>query len=528
MIRPAVLLAVLPAALVPLALPVVAAADAPPTGRKVDIVFHVMSKCPYAIRAEETIGDVVGQLGDRARFRLEFVGDERQPGVLTSMHGDGEVEGDLLELCTARLAPKRLFALLACLNRDLQAIPGNFDACAAEAKVPAAAVRACANGSQGRRLLSDSFRASAAAGARGSPTMYFGGVQYQGNRSAQSFLRAACGHLSAPLPPACASLPPVTRVPVVVLTDSRCKDCDHARRLASLRAIVEDLDEKVVDCATPEGRKVYDALRPQGLERLPAYLFRPEVKATADHERLARQLRTVGPWEVLDAGAKWDPTLEVCDNGIDDDGNAKVDCDDPGCGGSLACRKETPATLDVFVMSLCPFAVKGEVAFAAIAPDFPEVRFAIHYIADEKGDGRFDALHGQPEVDENKRQLCAMKHYPKDGAWLDYILCRNAAIRSADWQACATGPIKAAVIAKCAEGPEGTKLLATDIAEARSLGIQASPTWLVNNRQFERGISRDQLRDMICKHNPTLKGCDKVYEPLEAGDPAPVGGCGGR
>lgn len=523
MFRPALLLAVLAL----LALPA-AAADEPPTGRTVDIVFHVMSKCPYAIRAEETIGEVVRQLGDRARFRLEFVGAETTPGVLTSMHGEAEVEGDLLQLCTARLVPKLLFPLLACMNRDMQAIPDNFEACAAVTNVPAAAVRACASGAKGRRLLSDSFRASVAAFARGSPTMFFGGVQYQGNRSAQSFLRAACARLSAPLPPACTSLPPVPRVPVVVLTDSRCRDCDHARRLASFRNIIEDMDEKVVDCATPEGRAFYDKLRPQGIDRLPAYLFGPEVKAVEGSDRIARQLRPVGPWEVMDVGARWDPTLEICDNGVDDDGNGKVDCDDPGCGGSLACRKETPATLDVFVMSLCPFAVKGEDAFADIAPDFPEVRFAVHYIADDLGDGRFGALHGQPEVDENRRQLCAMKHYPKDGAWLDYIVCRNADIRSTDWQACAIGPIKAAVLSKCAEGPEGAKLLLEDLAIARSLGIQASPTWLVNNRHLEKGISRDQIRDMICRHNPTLKGCDKVYEPLEAGDSAPIGGCGAR
>lgn len=50
-------------------------------------------------------------------------------------------------------------------------------------------------------------------------------------------------------------------------------------------------------------------------------------------KRLARLLLLLAAC----SGGKPDPKVEVCNNGKDDDGNGKTDCDDPDCAGQLGC-----------------------------------------------------------------------------------------------------------------------------------------------------------------------------------------------
>ena len=48
------------------------------------------------------------------------------------------------------------------------------------------------------------------------------------------------------------------------------------------------------------------------------------------------------------------------------------------------------------------------------------------------GKVQFTSLHGQTEVDENVRQICARDLFP--GKWLDYVLERNKNVKGAEWQ----------------------------------------------------------------------------------------------
>ena len=62
-------------------------------------------------------------------------------------------------------------------------------------------------------------------------------------------------------------------------------------------------------------------------------------------------------------------------------------------------------------MAWCPYGVRAVNALKEVLPHFRgRLRLDIHYIATRTASG-FSALHGQPEVDENIRQLCVKKHY---------------------------------------------------------------------------------------------------------------------
>ncbi len=487
---------------------------------KVEVAFHVMSQCPFGVQVENAIKPVLDQLGPAVDFKLHFIGDEPSPGQLTSMHGEAEVKGDLLHVCAAKHDPARYMDLILCMNKNMRQIPNNFDACAAEAKMDAARIKECAEGEEGKKLLSESFKVSKEKGARGSPTIFIAGQKYQGGRQTDQFLRAICQAFKA-------EKPEPKKIAVTVLSDKRCKDCFPDRILGQLKNMFPGLQPKSLDYGDPEGKQLYEQIKGHGIKMLPAFLFDPVVAEDPGYAQVQRFMKDAGPYKALQIGAKFDPTAEICDNQQDDDGNGQADCDDPGCKQQIVCRPAIEKHLQVFVMSQCPFGVKAENAMREVLDAFKDddLKFEIHFIADETAPGEFKALHGPPEVEENIRQLCAMKYYPKNYKYMDYIWCRNENIRDANWQECAKkAGMDVAKIEKCATGDEGKALHSEDIKIAKGLGIGASPTWLANNKFKFSGLAPEQIKQNICSYNKDLKGCSKTLTTDVKG---PQGGCGG-
>ena len=496
------------------------------TGEKVEFVMHVMSQCPFGVQVENGIAPVVKKLGDSLDLRIEFIGDEPTPGNFTAMHGESEVKGNILHLCTIKHEPVKYMDLILCMNKNMREIPNNFDACATETQIDAGKVKACAEGEEGKTLLSESYKRSKAKGASGSPTMFLAGEKYQGGRQEIDFMRAICGKFTTK-PEACKDIPEPKKIPVIVLSDKRCAKCMPERILGQLKGMFPGLEPKEVDYMTDEGKALYAKVADKGAKYLPAFLFDPVVAEDPGYQQVARYMNDVAEYKLLQLGSKFDPTAEICDNKIDDNGDGLIDCDDPTCKDQLVCRTAIEKNLKVFVMSQCPFGVRAENAMIEVLEAFKNdgITFQIHFIADEQPDGSFKALHGQPEVDENIRQLCAMELYPKKYQWFEYIKCRNNDIRSNEWQGCATqAKMDVAKMEKCATGEQGRKLHAEDIKLAKALGIGASPTWLANNKFQFSVVAAEAIKKNFCAYNQGLKGCEATLSGAAA--PGPSGGCG--
>ena len=191
------------------------------------------------------------------------------------------------------------------------------------------------------------------------------------------------------------------------------------------------------------------------------------------------------------------------------------------------CRKEAANRLEVFVMSQCPYGVKGLDAMQEVLKNFGDkLEFAVHFIGDGSASAGFKSMHGQGEVDEDLREVCAAKHYPKNNKFMDYVWCRDKDIRGSDWKKCAGGStgIDAKVIETCSTGEEGKKLLEQEFALSSSLGIGASPTWLTNGRFKFSGVDPETIRKNVCDHNKALKGCENKL--TGSSGPPVEGGCG--
>lgn len=472
---------------------------------KVKMEMYVMSQCPFGVEAEEALRPALEKLGPHVDFRLHFIGTANEDGSFSSLHGEPEVRGDIVQLCAIKHHPDKYWNLIGCMNKTPRDIPGNWESCARDGGLDVEALRTCLEGEEGKQLLRASFEESSKKGVRGSPTIHIGGSEYRGNRTETSFLRAICEKFESDAPKLCAEIPPPKKVQLTVIEDKRCKKCNTSNVVAQLRSIFPGLVATTLDYSDPEGKKLYEETQ---VKYLPALLFDESVEGDESYQRIARFLAPAGKFKNLNIGANFDPTAEICDNGIDDTGDDKVDCADPHCQEAIECRQEVAKKLDIFVMSQCPYGVQALNSMQEILPAFKDdIDFSIHFIASEAGDG-FRSLHGQAEVDEDIRQLCAIKHYPEDYKFMEYIWCRNKDVRNPDWKSCTgSNGISAEVIEKCFTSGEGKELLREDIKIAEALEVAGSPTWLANNRYKFSGLAASDVKKQFCERNPQLQGC---------------------
>ena len=146
-------------------------------------------------------------------------------------------------------------------------------------------------------------------------------------------------------------------------------------------------------------------------------------------------------------------------------------------------------TLELFIMSYCPFGVQAEEKIIPIVKEFGnKIDFKLQFIAQEKKAPSaqditpFTSLHGYPEVAENIRQLLIAQEYPEK--YLDYILCRGKNLDKS-WEDCAEKlGIDVAKIQALFDSREAEQLFRENIKRAAELGIRASPTIFVDGHKF--------------------------------------------
>ncbi|NMC51247.1 thioredoxin domain-containing protein [Candidatus Kuenenbacteria bacterium] len=486
-------------------------------GEKIDFDLYVMSQCPYGSQAEELVYKIIPDFKEVVNFNVEYIADKGADGSFQSLHGPNEVEGNRYQLCVKTKYPDKFWDYLACQNKNYQDLKSSFESCAKEIGANFESIKTCAEGEESASLLTTSLEKAQALNVAGSPTFYIAGKQYTGQRTETALGRAICAATNNRPSKVCGDLPQDKEFTAYILGDSRCQkeECDTAGLESQLTGVFPKIKIERKDYNTEEGKKFYEKYK---LALLPAVLFEEKVKEAEGYSQVERYLTQTEDLYNLAIGASFNPTKEICDNKTDDTGNGQVDCDDSDCAGFLGCRTEETKRLDLFVMSECPYGIQAMNAMKEVLDNFGQnIDFNLYYIANEKADGTFQSLHGQGEVDENIRELCAAKYYPSN--FMDYVWCRNKDIKG-DWTTCAAnfGKIKA-----CATGDEGKKLLSENIKLANELNIGASPTWMVNNRYTFNGIDAETVRKNFCQYND-VAGCEKTLTGQSATS-APAGSC---
>ena len=507
--------------------------------KAVTIDLFVMSQCPYGVQAEDSMKKVYDKMGDVFNYNINYIADKAQDGTFSSLHGENEVKGDIVQLCAKKYDAVKYLDMIECQNKASSSIPDNWEECAKTAKLENInKIKECYIGEEGKTLLTENIKLATAKSVGGSPTYYLNDEQYNGGRDEASIMRVICSkidnkHKECESIPVCSTdadcvaettkvgvcvnagqkdatceYKDPSRVDLTVLNDARCTECSVASEITdSLKSIFKGLVVKDVDYSTEEGKTLYNSLSGA---MLPAFLFNSNVSDGEGYGNVERYLTDAGSYKLLAVGSVFDPTKEICDNNIDDDKNGKVDCADDTCKNELVCRKEAKNTLDVFVMSNCPYGVQAVNSMKEVLTNFGNnISFNINYIATDNGDGTFTSLHGAYEAQEDIRQLCVKKYY--SAKLMDYIWCRNEqGVEAGDWTQCAnSNSINTSTIEKCVGG-EGKGLLSTNIKISESLGVSASPTWIVNNKYEASGIDAEAIKTAFCQYNSTLAGCSNT------------------
>ncbi len=509
------------------------AVDDPGQYGSVDVTFHVMSQCPYGIQVENAIEPVLEELGDNINFRLEFIAGETDSGF-SSLHGQPEVEGNMIQLCVQELYPEELIDFVVCQNDNPQDLKGSVEDCAEEAGIDDHSdIKACAEGEQGAELLRESIRKSQEAGAQGSPTMYISGELYQGARDPDSFKRAICTGLSAH--PLCESLPACSTdmdcmgkqpgkigvcenpgeadakcvfsddepVKLTVVNAEDCDTCDPSQLLALLNQVFLNMEIERVDVSSVKGRAFIENL---GVEHAPSYVFQGDLEETyawKNNERLRGAFRHVedGNFHVMLDEASGASYI------LDEEKRAEFE------ELTGVTRGDNRPQIDFYVMSYCPY---GNIAEEAIEPAYRLLKgkadFNPHYViySDYQGGGpqfclddgdKYCSMHGVQELNQGLRELCVAKHMGMDG-YFDFVLAMNreCTYQNADqcWEGVAEElGLDTAKIRDCEEN-EWDDILSAELALNQALGVRGSPTIFVEGAAYSGARTPAAYAQALC------------------------------
>jgi glutaredoxin len=497
------------------------AADGPLPAHIPTLEVFVMSQCPYGVQVEQALEPVREKLGAAVDLQIEYIG-QGEPGAFSSLHGPNEVKGNIAQLCAREQMDGDAMPFIACQNEDMKAVHTNWTACGEELGLDVAALTACVDGDHGQELLAASFALAQEKGAKGSPTMFLDGEPYQGGRKPTDFLRAMCGTYGDDAPQACSELPEPVKVDAVFFSDARCEECDLHKVEPRLKGELPGLQVTYVDFMSDDGRRLYKELQAADPEfkLLPTVLLSPNVDEEEGFANLKRFTRELGDHVELRMGGKFDPLAEICDNEMDDDGDGAADCADSGCANQLVCREPKENSLDMYVMSQCPYGAKALIAAEQVVREMGDIDLTVHFIGNEVG-GELTSMHGPAEVEHDIREACAQDLYPEETQFLKYMACFSRDYKNGDWKACAReAEMDVARLDRCYEG-QGKSLVAASFAGTNELGIGSSPTFLSNNRRTFNAITAPDLQRQFCTDNPSHAGCANVVLP-DAADAAPV------
>jgi len=451
-------------------------------GADASLELFVMSQCPYGTIAEDLVMPIVEEFGEDLNFKLSFIARETDDGF-SSLHGQPEVDENIRQLCIIKDNPDKFFDYLKCFNEDMSDAEAQSKKCATEVSLNNGRIQTCLESDEAAELFAENIKRAEEVGASGSPTFYINDAPYNGPRSASSIKRAICEAIPNAEP--CAELEEVGDVNLRIVNDKDCDVCDTTSMVTQLKSIVPGLKIEIIDYDSNEGEELIENF---GATAVPLLVFDTSIEGSDGYAQLQQYLVKQGDDYMLRVG-----------------------------GSKYLGRDEEPKNLKLFIMSQCPYGTLAQGTLKEVTEAMPDIDWEIYFIANQQGDG-FTSLHGQPEIDEDIRQVCILK-YNKD-KYLDYADAYREEYQACSGQACIENidseslmddvGLNSAKIMKCANGAEGEKLFIENIALSEELEIGASPTYVLNNNVKGGGYTAEDLKGSICSVNNGMDGCDQV------------------
>lgn len=152
--------------------------------------LFVMSYCPYGLQMERGFLPAVEALGNKIKFNLKFVD--------YTLHGQKEVDENLIQYCVQKSQPTKLNTYLKCFWKDSK---GASSSCMKVSGINPALVNSCVAETKKQfnpteKSLGINKEDAQKFGVQGSPTLVVNGTTISSGRDASSVLKAICSGFS--------------------------------------------------------------------------------------------------------------------------------------------------------------------------------------------------------------------------------------------------------------------------------------------------------------------------------------------
>jgi glutaredoxin len=192
--------------------------------------------------------------------------------------------------------------------------------------------------------------------------------------------------------------------------------------------------------------------------------------------------------------------------------------------------KNDKPTVDLYVMSFCPFGNKAEDTLKSVYALLKnKVNFNFHYIVNTDGD-TIQSLHGEKEVAQDEREACVLKNYGKD-KWFSFVsyVNTNCGSDGACWETAAKNSgLSATSISACVSS-QGVNLMKENEKAATAANASGSPTMLINGVStqavYQYGNSESYKQAICGAFNKAPTECSKVLTSQTSATATQGGSC---
>ena len=191
--------------------------------------------------------------------------------------------------------------------------------------------------------------------------------------------------------------------------------------------------------------------------------------------------------------------------------------------------KQDKPKVELFVMSFCPYGNRAEDTMYPVYELLKDkVDLKVHYIVNVQGN-TISSLHGQPETDQNIREVCVKRDYGMDAFWkfMTYVN-ENCGRDGSCWEdAAKEAGADAAKVKECFD-KDGFELMRAEAGATRQAGASGSPTMLINGVKsssvYQYG-NPELYKQTICSaFNEPPEECSETLGATTTNSPA--GSCG--
>ena len=175
---------------------------------------------------------------------------------------------------------------------------------------------------------------------------------------------------------------------------------------------------------------------------------------------------------------------------------------------------------DLYIMSLCPYGKEALKEFISFKNVLKETEWNIWFIGSIQGEEKLSSLHGQEEIEDEMIWLAVKEIYPQK--WEEFLIKRIGLkeVNADDVFAILRDMNLDIPKIKSWIEKNGKKELKIHYLRSMKMGINASPTLLINNMIFNKEIIKYYLLKDICEKRKTKISsfCDSLPECIKDTD----------